>query len=59
MTEAANWKYGTRACGSCHDGDLAVAHIKANTNEGFATCTLCHAPGRVAPVEEAHYGVQE
>jgi hypothetical protein len=59
LTEAANWKYGTRACGSCHDGDLATAHINANTDNGFATCTLCHAPGRVAPVEEAHYGVQK
>lgn len=58
MTEADRWQYGTRACGSCHDGDLATAHIGANTYNGYETCALCHAPGRVAPVEEAHYGVQ-
>ncbi|MBE0577668.1 MAG: hypothetical protein IH613_17455 [Desulfuromonadales bacterium] len=59
MTEADFWLYGSRACGSCHDSDLATAHINANTDNGFATCTLCHAPGRVAPVDEAHYGIQE
>jgi OmcA/MtrC family decaheme c-type cytochrome len=58
MTEAANWKYGTRACGSCHDDDLATNHINANTVNGYATCAICHAPGALAPVEEAHYGVQ-
>lgn len=59
MTEAANWKYGTRACGSCHDSDLTAAHIDANTSsDGFSTCTLCHAPGKIAPVEAAHYGVK-
>lgn len=59
MTEAANWQYGTRACGSCHDSDLSTAHINANTVNGYATCTLCHAPGRVAPVKEAHYGIEQ
>ncbi|ALC15674.1 putative multiheme cytochrome c [Desulfuromonas soudanensis] len=58
MTEADFWRYGTRACGSCHDGDVATAHIDANTAEGRASCVLCHAPGKLAPVEEAHYGIQ-
>ena len=58
MTDASKWKYGTRACGSCHDSDLATNHIYANTVNGYATCTICHSPGSLAPVEEAHYGVQ-
>ena len=60
MTESANWKTAGRACGSCHDGAMATAHIESNTigSGSFAACGLCHAPGALAPVEEAHYGAQ-
>jgi len=61
MTESDSWRYGSRACGSCHDGYGTTQHINDFTNpfNGFATCTYCHAPGGVKPVEEAHYGVQQ
>ncbi|MFA5516183.1 MAG: hypothetical protein WDA20_07830 [Desulfuromonadales bacterium] len=59
MTEADAWRYGSRACGSCHDSDLDTAHIEANMLDGLGTCAFCHAPGRIAPVQEAHYGVQK
>jgi len=56
MTEADAWQYGTRACGSCHDGYGTTQHIESFTNaNGYATCTYCHAPGGIKPVEEAHY----
>ncbi|MFA7382742.1 MAG: hypothetical protein WC001_04770 [Desulfurivibrionaceae bacterium] len=60
MTESANWKKAGPACGTCHDGSVATAHIQANTTASgsFAACGLCHAPGALAPVEEAHYGAQ-
>jgi OmcA/MtrC family decaheme c-type cytochrome len=72
MTEAASWKFGNRACGSCHDGISTQAHIAANTfdptpsavpaglysGDEIEACTICHAPGGLAPVEEAHFGVR-
>jgi hypothetical protein len=60
MTEAANWKNAGPACANCHDGAANVAHIGSNTfNGSYASCVTCHGPGRLAPVEEAHYGVQQ
>jgi OmcA/MtrC family decaheme c-type cytochrome len=42
--EALVWSI---ACGSCHDSDLAQAHIESNiTADGVETCSLCHAPDR-------------
>jgi hypothetical protein len=78
MKNAASWKTANRACGSCHDGVVAQAHIAANTydptpgptpafsptNNGWKysgdeleACSVCHAPGGLAPVDEAHFGV--
>ncbi|MGC4118694.1 MAG: OmcA/MtrC family decaheme c-type cytochrome [Myxococcales bacterium] len=51
------------ACGSCHDGDLALAHFRQNggaagvtrdTRQGVETCALCHGAGRVADVAAFH-----
>lgn len=59
MTEAANWRNAGPACANCHDGAAGVAHIGSNVFEGsYASCATCHAEGRIAPVEEAHYGVK-
>jgi OmcA/MtrC family decaheme c-type cytochrome len=41
----------TGACGSCHDGSTAKAHMQQNSAGGVETCVLCHAPGKSA---EAH-----
>jgi OmcA/MtrC family decaheme c-type cytochrome len=70
MTDAARWKSGNRACGSCHDGIVASAHIAANTfdptpstsplgafgGDEVEACSICHAPGGLAPVDAAHLG---
>jgi len=71
MTDSASWRYANRACGSCHDGITAQTHIAANTydptppavpgglysGDEYEACTICHAPGGLAPVDEAHLGV--
>jgi hypothetical protein len=71
MTEAANWRNPNRACGSCHDGIVTQAHIAANTydptppetpagrytGDEIEACSICHGPGGLAPVDEAHFGV--
>jgi OmcA/MtrC family decaheme c-type cytochrome len=54
----------TTACFACHDGDLAVAHMRTNGGSIYATrgvalataeqCTLCHAAGRVADIKAMH-----
>lgn len=41
----------TGACGSCHDGSTAKAHMQQNSAGGVETCVLCHGPGKSA---EAH-----
>jgi len=56
-------------CSSCHDSDLAQAHMMvpggavfdktqpniSNMVDGnFETCAVCHGPGRDADVEEVH-----
>ena len=69
-SDGANWKNNPtrRACGACHDSEAALTHLLLNTydptpadaysGDESETCSLCHAPGRLAPVEAAHYGVQ-
>lgn len=70
MKDAANWKFANRVCGSCHDSLTATIHIAANTydptpegtpgrysGDEIEACTICHAPGGLAPVDEAHLGV--
>jgi len=71
MTDAARWKFANRACGSCHDGIATQAHIAANTfdptppgtpnglysGDEIEGCTMCHAPGGLAPVDASHLGV--
>ncbi|MCB9898566.1 MAG: hypothetical protein H6825_11220 [Planctomycetes bacterium] len=42
-------------CGSCHDSDAAHAHIDANTApSGGESCAVCHADGKIEPVQVAH-----
>jgi OmcA/MtrC family decaheme c-type cytochrome len=56
-------------CSSCHDGDLAKAHMEVPGGAVFAetqgvisgapvieTCAICHGPGRSADVELVHAG---
>jgi hypothetical protein len=54
--DAANWrKYPNKeTCATCHDSNLATAHIAAQTVGGVETCTLCHSPGGVADVQVVH-----
>lgn len=60
MTEAANWKNAGPACGNCHDSAANLDHIGSNVYNGsYASCVTCHGPGRLAPVEDAHYGVHK
>jgi OmcA/MtrC family decaheme c-type cytochrome len=52
------------ACFSCHDTDLAKAHMESNGGSVYATrttalakteqCTLCHLAGRVADIKTMH-----
>lgn len=66
--DGGNWKNATRrACGACHDGVAATAHLAANTfdptpltqfsGDEQESCAVCHADGKLVTVEEAHYGV--
>ncbi len=53
-------------CSSCHDSDLAASHMLQNGADFTATtasiasgasteaCTICHGPGRIADVDDAH-----
>ncbi|MBI3073633.1 MAG: hypothetical protein HYY84_16090 [Deltaproteobacteria bacterium] len=42
------------ACGSCHDGAAAQAHISLQTYYGTESCSVCHAPGRDLGVDMVH-----
>jgi OmcA/MtrC family decaheme c-type cytochrome len=52
----------TSACSSCHDSDMAVAHMEQNGGTFYGrrdateteTCLLCHGPGKVAAIAEMH-----
>ncbi|MDD5335003.1 MAG: OmcA/MtrC family decaheme c-type cytochrome [Rhodoferax sp.] len=43
-----------RACSTCHDSVIAVAHIDSNVSGGVETCVTCHAPGKVSDIQAAH-----
>ena len=59
LANGADWrnKPTSRACGTCHDGEAALLHIEQNS-VGGQTCAVCHGPGRLAPVLEAHDGIE-
>ena len=43
------------ACGACHDGDAAQAHIAAQTApNGAESCAICHEAGSELAIEVVH-----
>lgn len=64
----SDWVMGATAaaCGSCHDGEAALAHIDQNggavlwtreeaiAEEPYETCSICHGEGSVAPIDDVH-----
>jgi hypothetical protein len=43
------------ACGACHDGDAAQAHIAVQTSAaGVESCAVCHGPGKEWHVQRMH-----
>ena len=53
LENAANWyTMPTKAaCGSCHDGQIALAHIEQNIYAGVETCATCHSPTSLLAVD--------
>jgi len=53
---AANWRTipTSRACGTCHDSAIALAHISSNVVGGTELCAVCHGAGKTADVVVVH-----
>lgn len=53
--QAAPTRAWNAACGSCHDGDAAQAHIEIMTSDdGGESCAVCHGAGDDLGVERVH-----
>ncbi|MEZ5962391.1 MAG: cytochrome c3 family protein [Planctomycetota bacterium] len=51
LTPQLVWRF---ACGSCHDGRSAQAHIRTNSANGLEACEVCHGDGKEQSVEVVH-----
>jgi mono/diheme cytochrome c family protein len=68
MPNDTDWIIGptAAACSSCHNSDLAEAHMDQNggavlwnrsewqAEEPYETCALCHGDGGIAAVSDVH-----
>jgi OmcA/MtrC family decaheme c-type cytochrome len=48
---AREWR---AVCTTCHDDDVAAAHVEAQTAGGVETCSVCHGEGAEFGVEVMH-----